>query len=70
MISVVLNPDVEQRLAELANSRGLSKDDLAREFIEACLEDLDDIRIAADRLEHRRPALTAEQARKALGLGD
>ena len=70
MISMALHPDIEQRLAELAKSRGLSKSDLARELIEACIEDLDDIRMAAGRLESRQPALTAEQARKALGLGD
>jgi predicted DNA-binding protein len=70
MISVALNPDVEQRLTELANSRGLSKNDFARELIEACIEDLDDIRMAVGRLEDRQPALTVEQARKALGLDD
>jgi len=70
MISVALNPDIEQRLAELAKSRGLSNSDFARELIEACIEDLDDIRMAAGRLENRQPALTTEQARKALGLGD
>jgi predicted DNA-binding protein len=55
---------------ELAKSRGLSEGDFARELIEASIEDLDDIHMAADRLENRQPALTAEQARKALGLDD
>jgi predicted DNA-binding protein len=70
MISVAIHPDLEQRLTELAKSRGLSEGDLAREFIESCLEDIDDIQMAAGRLENRRPALNAEQARKALGLDD
>jgi predicted DNA-binding protein len=70
MISVALNPDIEQRLTELAKSRGLSEGDFARELIEACIEDLDDIQMAAGRLENRQPALTVEQARKALGLDD
>jgi predicted DNA-binding protein len=70
MISVALNPDVEQRLTELAKSRGLSDGDFARELIEACIEDLDDIQMAAGRLDNRQPALTAEQARRALGLDD
>src|SRR5260370_35114457 len=70
MISVALNPDIEQRLAELARRRGLSEGDFARELIEACIEDLDDIQMATGRLETRQPALTAEQARKALGLDD
>jgi len=68
MISVALNPDIEERLADLAKSRGLSKSDFARELIEACIDDLDDIRMAAARLEKRQPALTAEEAREALGL--
>ena len=70
MISVALNPDTEQRLTELAKRRGLSEGDFAGELIEACIEDLDDIQMVADRLENRHPALTAEQARKALGLDD
>ena len=70
MLSVPLNPDVERRLAELAKSRGKSDGDLARELIEASLEDLEDIQLAAGRLENRQPALTGEHARKALGLDD
>jgi predicted DNA-binding protein len=70
MISIALNPDIEQRLVELAKSRGLSESDLARELIEASIEDLDDIEMAIARLESRQAALTSEQARKALGLGD
>lgn len=70
MISVALHPDIEQRLTELAKRRGLSGGDFARELIEACIEDLDDIQMVTGRLENRQPALTAEQARKALGLDD
>lgn len=68
MISVILNPETEQRVTELAKNRGRSEGDFARELIEACIEDLDDVRMAAGRVENREPALTAEQARKALGL--
>jgi hypothetical protein len=32
--------------------------------------DLDDIQMAVGRLEHHQPVLTAEQARKAVGLDD
>jgi predicted DNA-binding protein len=70
MISVTLNPDIEQRIAELAGRRGLSEGDFVRELIEACIEDLDDIQMAVGRLEYRQPALTAGQTRKALGLDD
>jgi predicted DNA-binding protein len=68
MISVALSPEIEQRLTELAKRRGVSEGDFARELLEACIEDLDDIQMAAGHLEDRQPALTAEQARKALGL--
>jgi predicted DNA-binding protein len=70
MVSVLLPAAIEERLIELARSRGLSEGDLARELIEASIDDLDDIAMAAARLEHRQPALTDEQARKALGLAD
>jgi predicted DNA-binding protein len=70
MISVALNPEIKQRLTELAKNRGLSEGDFARELIETGIEDLDDIQMAVGRLENRQPALTAEQARKALGLDD
>lgn len=70
MVSVVLPAAVEERLIELAKRRGMSEGELARELIEASIEDLDDIEMAAGRLKKRQPALTAEQARKALGLED
>jgi predicted DNA-binding protein len=70
MISVTLRPDTEQRLTELAKSRGMSEGEFARELIEASIEDMDDLEIAVGRLNNRQPALSAEQARKALGLDD
>jgi predicted DNA-binding protein len=70
MVSVSLPAAIGQRLAELAKSRGVSEGELARELIEASLEDIDDIEVAIGRLENRQPSLTAEQARKALGLDD
>ena len=70
MLSVSLPAAIEKRLIELARSRGLSEGELARELIEASIDDLDDVQMAAGRLEPRHPALTAEQARKALGLDD
>jgi predicted DNA-binding protein len=70
MLSVPLSPEIEEKLAALANSRGQSKSDFARQLIEASIEDLDDIETAVGRVENRQPPLTAEQARKALGLDD
>jgi predicted DNA-binding protein len=70
MLSVPLPPEIEEKLAALAKSRGQSKSDFARQLIEESIEDLDDIETAVGRLENRQPALTSEQARKALGLDD
>jgi predicted DNA-binding protein len=70
MLSVSLPASIEQRLAELAKSRGVSEADLARELIQASLEDIDDIELVTPRLENRQPPLSAEQARKELGLDD
>lgn len=70
MVSISLPAAVEKRLAELARSRGVSEGELARELIEASIEDLDDVAMAAARLERRDRPLNAEQARKALGLDD
>jgi predicted DNA-binding protein len=70
MLSVPLNPEIERKLTELAKSRGQSESDLAREFIEISIEDLEDVKMAAGRLADRQPALTSQQARKTLGLDD
>ncbi len=70
MLAVSLPAALERRFIELAKSRGLSESELARELIEASIDDLDDIQMAAGRLERRQPALSAEQARNALGLDD
>ncbi len=70
MVSFLLPAAVEERLAEFARSRGMSESELARQLIEDGLADLDDIEMAVARLQQRQPALTAEQARKTLGLED
>jgi predicted DNA-binding protein len=70
MISVALDRDTAQRLAALAKRRGLSDGDFARPLIEASIEDMEDIQLTAGRVDNRQPALTAEAARKALGLDD
>ena len=70
MLSGSLSGAVEKRLVELAKRRGLPENELARELIEASIDDIDDIEVAVSRLENAQPALTAQQARKALGLDD
>lgn len=68
MLSIRLSPDIEQRLAALAQKTGRTKSFYARELIEANLEDLEDRYIAEQRLEKRRPLLSLKQVRKELGL--
>ena len=68
MLSIRLDPSVEQRLDTLAKRTGRTKSFYARELIESNLEDLEDRYLAEARLEKRRPALTSRQARKQLGL--
>jgi predicted DNA-binding protein len=70
MLSVQLTTEIQQRLAELAKSRGQSDAEFARELIEASIEDLEDIQMVTIRLETRQPALSSDQARKILGLDD
>jgi len=67
MLSIRLDPKVEQRLGRLAKHTGRTKSSLARELIEGNLEVLEDRYLAEARLEKRRPPLTSRQVRKQLG---
>ena len=68
MVTLVLEPETERRIAELAKDRGLSEAEFVRTLIESGLDDLDDIQMAAERLEHPLQPLTSAEAGKALGL--
>ena len=68
MVTLVLEPETERRIAELARSQGLSEADFVRALIESSLDDLDDIQMAVERLENPLQPLTGIEARKALGL--
>ena len=70
MISVALDPDVEQRLAKLASLSGRSESALARELIEGNIEDLEDRYLAEKAIAEGGPRFTAQQVRKELGLED
>ena len=70
MITLTLDHTTERRLTDIARRRGTSEADLARDLIEASLDDIDDIAMAADRLENPLPPLNATAARAALGLDD
>ena len=68
MVTLVLEPETERRIAELAKDRGLSEAEFVRTLIESSLDDLDDIQMAAERLENPPQPLTSAEARKVLGL--
>jgi RHH-type transcriptional regulator, rel operon repressor / antitoxin RelB len=68
MITVVLTPDIERRLSELAKRTGRSEGEFARELIEGNIEDLEDRYLAEQAIAEGGPRLTSEQVRKELGL--
>ncbi len=70
MLVLNLDPVIEQRVTACARDRGLSTDDLLRALIQSGLDDLDDARLAEERLANPQPPVTTEQARRALGLDD
>ena len=70
MLSIDLDPEIEQRLTELAKRTGKTQAELARELVKYVMEDLEDITIAEARLANPGTRLTSEQVRKELGLDD
>lgn len=74
MLAIRLPPEIENRLATLAESTGRTKTFYAREAILTHLEDLEDYYLAADALEHvkqgKESIHTSEKVRSELGLDD
>lgn len=70
MLSIELPAETRRRLATLAQSRGVEEGDLARELLEASIEDIEDIQMAERRLQSEATALSSAEARAALGLDD
>lgn len=68
MTTFILEPNTEQRIAERARRYGVSEADLIRSLIEDGLDDLDDVQMAAERLNNPSQPLTSAEARQALGL--
>jgi RHH-type rel operon transcriptional repressor/antitoxin RelB len=70
--SIRLDPEIEQRLNELAAKTGCAKSYYLRELIEGRLDDLEDFYLADATMEHVRKGtekvLTAAQIREDLGL--
>jgi len=68
MLAIRLKPELEQRLASLAERTGRTKTFYAREAIESHLEDLEDAYIAIQRLEQPERIYTSEEVERELGL--
>ncbi|MBM3763527.1 MAG: TraY domain-containing protein [Acidobacteria bacterium] len=69
MISIRLNPAIEDRLTQLSKKTARTKTFYAKQLIENHLDDLEDRCLAESRLECRQPAMKASQFKKALGVG-
>jgi RHH-type rel operon transcriptional repressor/antitoxin RelB len=71
-VSIRLDPEIEQRLDQLASQTGRAKSYYLRELIEGGLDDLEDFYLADATMERVRKGaekvLTAAQTRKDLGL--
>jgi RHH-type rel operon transcriptional repressor/antitoxin RelB len=70
MLSIDLDPEIEQRLKALADRTGKTEAELARELVNYGIEDLEDMTIAEQRLESPGRTFTLEEVRKELGLDD
>jgi RHH-type rel operon transcriptional repressor/antitoxin RelB len=70
MLSIDLDPEIEQRLKALAKRTGKTEAELARELVVQNIEDLEDICVAKDRLANPGTRLTSQQVRRELGLDD
>ena len=70
MITILLEPETERRLCELAERTGRTQSDYARELIEGSIDDLEDRCLAEERLALGRPPLSSKEVRESLGLED
>ena len=68
MIAIRLAPEIEDRLERLAKKSGRTKSSYAREAILEHLEDLEDINLAAMRLDRPAKTYSAEEVKHELGL--
>jgi len=66
MLAIRLPPDIEKRLADLAERTGRSKSYYTRQAIPEHLDDLEDYYLAAARIEEAR--LSLEDMEQQLGL--
>jgi predicted DNA-binding protein len=72
MLQVVLSPEIERQLADIAARTGDAPDELARRALLAYLEDLEDYATAVEAWKEHDPAKTvsSEEMMRELGLED
>ena len=70
MLAIRLPEALEERLARLAQATGMTKTSLAREAIQAHLDDLEDLLLAQARARRNRKAIPMEELERELGLSD
>ena len=68
MLAIRLDSDIEERLERLAKRTGRTKTFYARQAILEHLEDLEDIYLASERLQHPAKSYSAKEVKRELGL--
>jgi RHH-type rel operon transcriptional repressor/antitoxin RelB len=68
VLTVRLDPELEARLNELAETTGRSKSHYVRQAIEEFLEDRADYLLAISLLEKNEPTIGIDELRRELGL--
>lgn len=68
MLAIRLKPELEERLARLAEKTGRTKTFYAREAIEQHLEDLEDYYLAAEASRNPGRIYSSKEAKRELGL--
>ncbi len=70
MITVRLDPEIEERLQRLAKETGRSKSYYVKQAIENYFEDREDYLLALSVLEKNEPRKSITEVRRELGLED
>jgi RHH-type rel operon transcriptional repressor/antitoxin RelB len=70
MAAIEISDELADQIEQAAQRAGETNDAFLREAVLSRLEDLEDIRIATERLQNPGERLTLEQVKKNLGLDD
>jgi RHH-type rel operon transcriptional repressor/antitoxin RelB len=70
MLNLELPKHIEDRLADIANLTGRTKQDCAAAAIIGFLESEEDYQVAVERLKRNQPGIPLEEVERRLGLAD